>query len=118
MFNNIKTNKAIILMLFIYSAGITVVYVGGAGKSSSGNEAQAQQIAQLNSQIAQQNVLISNLQKDNDDIKAMRAIMEKNRAEKEAAERYHKEASSGMWQPDEEALSHFKINVFEAGKGK
>ena len=48
----------------------------------------------------------------------MTVVAEAERAEKEAAERFHKESASGMWQPDEEALSYAKIDIFEALKDK
>ena len=101
MFESVKSLKLIVLLLLIYSAGVTVVYVGGTVRNSSGNEAQAQQIAQLNAQIAQQNIQLSALQTDNEDLKAIRALMEKERAEKEAGQRLHKESLTGIRDPFE-----------------
>jgi uncharacterized protein (DUF3084 family) len=86
MVENMKTLKIIISLLLIYSVGTTVFFISKSSSNSS-----SEQINQLNAQIAQQNIQISTLQKDNEDLKAIRVLMEKERAEKEEATRKHKE---------------------------
>jgi len=99
MFENMKSLKLIILLLTIYSTGATVFVIQKNSFSSSSNY--SEQIAQLNAQISQQNIQINALQKDNEDLKAVRALMEKERAEKEAGKKLHERSLSGVRDPFE-----------------
>ena len=101
MFKNI-----FILLTCIYSVVITAVYVSNINYSVSD-----ERIEQLNAQIIQQNIKITQLEKENDDVKAIRALMEKERVDKEAAQRFHQKATAGMWEPDKESLKKFKRSV-------
>jgi len=111
MFENIKALRIIIMLLFVYSSATTVFL------STSHSSSSREQITQLNAQIAQQNVLINTLQKDNDDLKAIREMMEKDRAEKEAAQRRHEEGAIGF-ATSNPFHGDFSRNVFDALEGK
>lgn len=93
MFANIKNLKLVVLLLIIYSTGVTVYVVQNNTFSTSSSS--SLKIAQLNAQIAQQSIQINALQKDNDDLKAIRALMEKERAEKEAGQKLHERSLTG-----------------------
>jgi outer membrane murein-binding lipoprotein Lpp len=112
MFGNIKVLKIIVLLLVIYSVVATVFVIARSFGSSS-----SAQIEQLNAQIAQQNVLVGTLQKDNDDLKAIREMMEERRAAEEEAQRRHEEAALGILKNDP-FHGDFSRNVFDALKGK
>ena len=94
MLNNIKGLKLVVLFLLLYSVGTTVYVMQNILSSTSvSSELIAQfnaQIAKFNAQISQQNIQINALQKDSEDLKAIRALMEEER-EREEKEREKKE---------------------------
>ena len=106
MFKNVSFTKIIILLICIYSVVITAVYVSNKNYSVSD-----ERIEQLNAQIIQQNNKITQLEKEDDDVKAIRSLLEKERADKEAAQSFHQKATAGMWEPDKESLKKFKRSV-------
>jgi outer membrane murein-binding lipoprotein Lpp len=91
MIENMKTIKIMIFLLLVYSIGTTVFFITTNYSNSS-----SEQINQLNAQIAQLNVQINDLQKDNEDLKAIRALMEKERAEKDEGQKLHKKSLTGV----------------------
>ena len=100
MLNDMKSLKLIVLFLLLYSVGTTVYVIQN---NSSINFAYSEpmtrlnvqitqlniQIDQLNAQMTQQIIQINELQKDTEDLKTIRALMEKERAEKEAGQKLH-----------------------------
>jgi outer membrane murein-binding lipoprotein Lpp len=113
MFENVKMLKIIVLLLVFYSAGTTIYFVSYSNSST--------QIDQLNAQINQLNAQINNLKieserNDNEDLAAIREMMERDRAEKEAAQRRHEEGTIGL-ATGNPFHGDFSINVFEAIKG-
>jgi len=106
-----KIVKALMLLLFVYSAGITVVYAtGNANNYGSEN----QYVTQLNNQIIQLNTRIEQLQKENDDIKAIRAMMEEEKVAKEAGQKRHEE-SLNITKPMFQGFENFEL--VPLGKG-
>jgi hypothetical protein len=113
MFENIKALKIAVLVLFAYSIAITTTFITQKSYSSS---SYLEQINQLNAQVINLKVELESKEKDNKDLIAIREMMEKDRAEKEAAQRSHEEASSGFgnfW-----GDTKFDRSVFDALEGK
>ena len=107
MFNNVKSLKLVVLLLLLYSVGATVYVIQNNSSSSLAYSKQMTplnvqitqlniQIAQLNAQIAQQNIQINAIQKDTEDLKTIRALVEKERAEKEAGQKLHEKSLTGV----------------------
>ena|GEM_PF-5102714 len=93
MFESIKALKIIVLVLFAYSIVITTTFITQKSYSSS---SYLEQINQLNAQINSLKIELENKDDDNKDLVAIREMMEKERAEKEEAQRRHEEAASGF----------------------
>jgi len=113
MFENVKLLKIIVLLLIVYSAGTTVYFVSNSSSSS--------QVEQLNAQISQLNAQISNLKieserNDNGNLAAIREMMEKDREEKEAAQRRHEDAAIGL--ATNPFHGDFSGSIFDALEGK
>jgi uncharacterized protein (DUF3084 family) len=86
MFDKTRNIQLIALLLFIYSISSTIFFISRSSSSKTNSE---ESINQLNATINNLKIELEYVKKDNEDLKAIRALMEKERAEKEAAQKKH-----------------------------